>query len=227
VGDFVKFLKLDRIISLATLVASLAALFLVLKKPEPVAPPQPPAAVAANAQSFETKLEQLEQAKAQGQPGAEVHLSADEVNAAVVQAMGAMPAAAAKAAANPPATPAQPSSPGTTTEGLPLPAGISASDQPTVKDYQISFEGDLITGQFLTEVAGKNVWVTLTGHLGSKDGFATFDPTEFKVGDLNVPISLVNDALQKKLVEQHDRLKLPDYVDELKVQNGEMVMKQK
>ena len=71
------------------------------------------------------------------------------------------------------------------------------------------------------------MWVTLSGHLGSKDGYATFDPTEFKVGDLNVPVSLVNDALQKKLNEQKDRLKLPENVGGMKVENGELVMTQK
>jgi hypothetical protein len=222
-----KKLKLDRIISIATLLASLCALFLVLKKPQPVAAPQTPAAAAANAQSFQTKLDEFEQAKQGGQSQPEVHLTADEINAAVAQAAGLVPAASQPSAATPGNPSASASSkPGTTTEGLPLPAGISASDgQPNVKDYQLSFEGDLVKGQFLTEVAGKDVWVTLAGHLGSKDGYATFDPTEFKVGDLNVPVSLVNDALQKKLLEQRDRLKLPDSVGDMKVENGELVMK--
>ena len=77
------------------------------------------------------------------------------------------------------------------------------------------------------EVAGKDVWVTVSGHLGEKDGYATFDPTEFKVGDLNVPVSLVNPTLQKKLAEQRDRLKLPDNVGAMRVENGELVMQQK
>ena len=51
--------KLDRIISVATLITSLIALFLVLKKPAPVSQPQPPAAAAANAQSFQEKVQQL------------------------------------------------------------------------------------------------------------------------------------------------------------------------
>ena len=55
-------LKLDRIISIATLAASLVAIILVLKKPTPVAQPQTPAAIAANAQSFGQKMDQLEQA---------------------------------------------------------------------------------------------------------------------------------------------------------------------
>ncbi|PYX36506.1 MAG: hypothetical protein DMG75_10345 [Acidobacteria bacterium] len=96
-----------------------------------------------------------------------------------------------------------------------------------MKDYQLNFEGDIVRGQFLTEIAGKNVYVTLAGHLGTKDGYATFDPTEFKVGDMNVPVALVNDALQKKLAEQRDRLKLPEFVGDMKVENGELVMKQK
>jgi hypothetical protein len=217
--------KIDRIISIATLITSVVALILVLKKPQPVATPQAPAAMAANAQSFQTKIDQLAQAKQQGQTEAEARITSDEVNAVVAQATQ-MIAPAQGMAPTGSGTSSSASAPATTTEGTPLPTGINAGDgQPTVEDYQVSFEGDQIKGQFLTKVAGKNVWVTLKGRLGSKDGYATFEPTEFKVGDLNVPVSLVNDALQKKLLEQRDRLKLPDYAKDLKVENGELVMK--
>jgi hypothetical protein len=206
--------KLDRIISVATLVTSLLALFLVLKKPAPVATPQPPAAAAANAQSFQDKVQQLEQPSQPGRPPAEVRLTADEVGAAIAQAAGAIPVAAQSSA-------------GATGISSASPDAMLAPGQPEVKDYQVSFEGDVAHGQFLTQIAGKDVWVTLSGHLGSKDGYATFDPTEFKVGDLNVPVSLVNDSLQKRLAEQRDRMKLPDTVGGIKVENGELVMTQK
>jgi hypothetical protein len=98
---------------------------------------------------------------------------------------------------------------------------------PNILDQQVSFDGDQVHGQFLTNIAGKNVWVTVSGHLGSKDGYATFEPTEFKVGDLSVPVSLVNGPLQKQLAEQRDRLKLPDNVGGVKVENGELVLRQK
>ena len=101
------------------------------------------------------------------------------------------------------------------------------SGAPSIKDQQVSFDGDVVHGQFLTEIAGKDVWITVSGHIGEKDGYATFDPTEFKVGDLNVPVSLVNPALQKKLSEERDRLKLPDNVGGVKIENGELVMQQK
>lgn len=210
-------IKLDRIISIATLGASLIAVFLVLKKPAPVATPQPAAAVAANAQTFQEKIQQLDTPKQPGQAPAEVHLSSDEVSAAIAQAAGAIPAVAKPPAANQ----------GTSGISTSSPEAAIAPGSTDIKDYQVNFDGDVARGQFLTQIGGKDVYVTLAGHLGSKDGYATFDPTEFKVGDLTVPVSLVNSALQKRLAEQRDRLKLPDSVGVMKVENGELVMTQK
>src|ERR1700758_4717710 len=198
-------LKLDRIISIATLVASLVAVILVLKRPAAVAPTQAPAAIAEHAQSFDQKMAQFEQATQQSQingssadsqssasgglsPKAEVHINSDEISAALAQSLGNAGGAAL------------------------TPNSNVGSGGPSIKDQKVSFDGDVVHGQFLTEIAGKDVWITISGHIGEKDGFATFDPTEFKVGDLSVPVSLVNPALQKKLAEQRDRLKLPDNV---------------
>jgi hypothetical protein len=213
-------LKIDRIISIATLIAALVAIILVLKKPAPVAQPQAPAAIVEHAQSFDQKMADFQQA-AQAQPNApqpsaaadaaqpaslaskpEVHINSDEVSAVLAQALGAG------------------------TSGL-TPTSNVGSGAPVIKDQQVSMDGDQVHGQFLTEIGGKDVWITISGHIGEKDGYATFDPTEFKVGDLNVPVSLVNPALQKKLAEQRDRLKLPDNVGNMKVENGELVMQGK
>jgi hypothetical protein len=214
--------KLDRIISIATLVASLVAIVLVLKKPAPVAQSQPPAAIAQHAQSFDQKMAQFEQASrstpggspepsrpdagpaTSPSPKAEVHINSDEMSAALAQTLG-----------------------NASGESGLAPDSNLGSAAPTIKDQQVSFDGDLVHGQFLTEIAGKDVWVTISGHIGEKDGYATFDPTEFKVGDLSVPVSLVNPTLQKKLAEQRDRLKLPDNVGAMKVENSELVMQQK
>ena len=208
-------LKLDRVISIATLLASVVAIFLVLKKPQPVSTPQAAPVAAAQAESFQQKVQQLDTPKQPGQAPAEVRLSADEVSAAIAQAAGAIPAAAVPQRSGPAEISAN------------SPEAAIAPGTPEVKDYQVNFDGDIARGQFLTQVGGKDVWVTLAGHLGSKDGYATFDPTEFKVGDLNVPVSLVNGALQKKLMEQRDRLKLPDNVGDIKVEDSELVMTQK
>ncbi|HEX3820907.1 MAG TPA: hypothetical protein VHW45_11260 [Candidatus Sulfotelmatobacter sp.] len=216
-------LKLDRIISIATLIASLVALVLVLKRPATVAHPQAPAAIAEHAQSFDQKMADFEQATQKpsaappveyhgiSTPSAaatedskpEVHINSDEISAVLAQSLG--------------------------NGGLTqlTPDSNIGGVAPTIKDQQVSFDGDLVHGQFLTTIAGKDVWITVSGHIGDQDGYATFNPTEFKVGDLNVPVSLVNPALQKKLAEQRDRMKLPDGVGSLKVENGELVMQGK
>jgi hypothetical protein len=217
--------KLDRIISVATLATSVIALFLVLKKPQPVAPQQSPADAAVNVQSLEKKLEQLEQPKNPGEAPAQVRFSSDEITAALAQAAAMIPASAGTA-------PSAPASGAQT--GLSLPTSVPSSPdaaigegEPEVKDYKVNFDGDVARGQFVTQIGGKDVYVTLAGHLGSKDGYATFDPTEFKVGDLSIPVSMVSGALQKKLGEQRDRLKLPDDVGAIKVENGQLVATQK
>ncbi len=209
-------IRFGRIFSLATLLISVAALVLALRKPQPVAPRQTPAAIAANAQSFQAKVSQLEQAREQGQSGSEVRLTAGEIGAAIAQAQGAVPVSPAQGralnAAGPPAD---------------TPAAAAPVEPANLQEPIVSFEGDIVRGQFVTEVAGKKTYVTVAGHLGSKDGYATFEPTEFKVGDLSVPVSLVNDALQKKMLEQQDRLKLPDFVSDMRVENGQLVVTQK
>ena len=227
--------KVDRIISVATLVASLVAIFLVLKKPQPVAPAQSPAAAAANVQSVEKKLEQLEQPKEPGQAPAQVRFSSDEITAALAQAVAGLPANIPASAALIPGNASVSAAQASAAHAVPsLPTTVPSSPdvaigegEPEVKDYKVNFDGDVARGQFVTQIGGKDVYVTLAGHLGSKDGYATFEPTEFKVGDLNVPVSLVSGALEKKLNEQRDRLKLPDDVGSIRVENGQLVATQK
>lgn len=220
-------MKLQRIISFATLAISILTLVLVLKRPAPIAPTLAPAAAAANAQSFQEKVNQLEQPKTAGEGESEVHMSSAEVSAALAQASGLIqgevsanrsPSAASSGAESKGTSPGSPTSGG----AMEFPGAV-----PDIKDYQVSMDGDLVRGQFLTQIAGKDVYLTLAGHLGSKDGYATFDATEVKVGDLSVPASLVNGVLQKKLAEQRGQLKLPDNVKDIKVENGELVFVEK
>jgi hypothetical protein len=153
-------IKLDRIISIATLLASLVAIFLVLKKPAPVAQPQPPAAIAEHAQAFDQKMAEFQQETQQSpvvigiatsnsgaapvaspSPKAEVHINSDEISAVLAQSLGNAGGA-----------------------GLSPDSNIGGA-APTIKDQQVSFDGDLVHGQFLTEIAGKDVWVTVSGHI--------------------------------------------------------------
>ena len=203
-------MKLQRVISYATLGISILTLVLVLKRPAPVAPVVAPATAAANAQSFQEKVNQLAQPKPAGEGVSEVRMSSGEVSAAIAQAAGLLPTTTSASGST------------TATPATEFPGAV-----PNVKDYQVSMDGDIVRGQFLMQIAGKDVYLTLAGHLGSKDGYATFDATEVKVGDLSVPAALVNEVLQKKLAEQKDQLKLPNNVKDIKVENGELVFVEK
>lgn len=207
-------LKLDRIISLATLVAALIAIVLVLKKPAPVAQPQPPTVIVERTTSDQTTAA----AQPQNQPSQTTTPApvGSPVSEARAQEMPPVPAVAANSKSTPSLGSDEMSS--MVTRMLGSASGASAlspdsnvgSTMPNIKDQQVTMEGDVVHGRFLTEIAGREVWITISGHMGEKDGYATFEPTEFKVGDMEVPVSLVNPALQRRLAEERDRLKIPN-----------------
>jgi hypothetical protein len=217
--------KIDRIVSIATLVVAVSALILVLKKPAAVAPAQTPVPVVSSSQSSTVQLAQPVQSQAQS-AGASTTLQQT-----TAQQMMAPPAASQSGASQPLSTRTQPTSPrqdnthispdelstaiAQAAGAIPGASGqLSPSadlgSMPPIKDQQVTFDGDTVHGRFLTTIAGKDVWITISGHLGEKDGYATFDPTEFKVGDIDVPVSLVNGPLQRQLAEQRDKMKIPD-----------------
>lgn len=205
-------ITVKRVITAVTLVSGFITGYQILSRPQPVAIRQNREEVRANAQSFDQKIEVLEAARDQNSSPAEVRFTSDEVSAEVAQNMS--PSSSAPAATTPKSQPNSPDA-------------VVAQGDVQVKDYQVKLEGDLARGQFVANIAGKDVWVTLAGHLGSQDGYVTFDPTEFKVGELNIPISLVNSALQKKLAEQREQLKLPPGIASLRVEEGQLVITQK
>ncbi|PYV60173.1 MAG: hypothetical protein DMG95_14320 [Acidobacteria bacterium] len=205
-------ITVKRVITAATLVCGAVTVYQVMSKPQPVATPQSIETAQANAQSFDQKIEQLETSRTQGDSPAEVHFTSEEVSAELAQAMGAVPSAQSM------------TKPVSATSS---PDAVIGPGQVKVNGYQVQLVGDVAQGQFVTQVAGQDVYVTLAGHLGSQDGYVTFDPTQFKVGDFTIPVSLVNSALQKKLAEQREQLKLPEGVGTLRVENSELVITQK
>src|SRR5215469_1708789 len=211
-------IKFDRIISVATLAASLVAIILVLKKPAPVAAPaQAPTAAGERAatneqESAASRPAEKPSSRALYTPSASSPPVTEYVSRS--QPAGLTPASNAKG--DPQIHSDEISAAVTTLLGGAAGASNLTPDsnvgngEPTIKDQQVTMDGDIVHGRFLTQIAGKDVWVTISGHMGEKDGYATFDPTEFKVGDMNVPVSLVNPALQRKLAEERDRLKIPN-----------------
>ena len=124
--------RIARWVIFAGLVVSI---FLLFKTPDPVSKPQDSHTIAANVESYQSKMQQLEEAKQHGE-AAEVHLTSDEVSAAMSQA-ASIPAPAV----------------GPTSKNA-----DQSAEQPKIGDYQVSFEGDVARGQFST-VAGRQTSV--------------------------------------------------------------------
>ena len=207
--------KLDRIISIATLIAALTAIVLVLRKPAPVASPKAPAVVVQQPPARDHAWAQPQQTQQSAPSSGGSDTAAPTV---ATPARSTAPAGTASRSNSNSSSNAQGDAISSAlAQMLGGAAGSSAlspdfnvgSGTPVIKDQQVTMDGDIVHGKFLTEIDGKDLWVTISGHMGEKDGYATFDPTEFKVGDVSIPISLVNPALQRKLAEERDRLKAP------------------
>lgn len=194
--------KVCRWVVLAALVV---VIVLLLKKPQPVAASMTHAERRQKLQDFDSKLEGLETSRQRGDL-AEAQFTAAEINAMFQE----------QTVTQPPAT-----------EATSLNETTVASEQPPeIRTAQVSFQDDQVTGQFVTNLYGKDVYVTVSGKLGVSGGYVIFDPTAFKIGDMPVPVSLVNSRLQSKLQEpeNHEKLRLPKYVSDLRVEQGQLVM---
>lgn len=188
---------------------------LFLKQPDRVVTlRQSPNAIAKNATAFQNKLGELQAAHQRGEVGSETRLSSEEVAAALVVAN--------------PQPQSQPQTVAVTDDG-PTASSNVTPEQVSLKDPQVVFEGDEVKGQFVSNVYGKDVFITLSGHLGAQYGYVTFQPTSFKIGSMRVPVYMVQSQLDKKLSEPEarEKLKLPDFVRDLKIENGQLVITEK
>ena len=196
-------MKIYKVLRWVVLAALIIVVVFALKKPAPPAPPLAPQAVKEQSQQFESKLQQIETAERNGNtPEPETTtFTSNEVNAFIQDASERARAEAAK----------QPT---------------LAEAQAEVKDTQVAFSGNEVIAQAVTVRYGQNVYVTVRGRLGADNGYLRFYPTGFKIGDLSVPVSLVDPTLQKKLnePETHEKLKLPDFVQDLRIENSQLVM---
>ncbi len=209
-------LKAYKVLRWFILAGAVSVLYLAMKTPARHGPENDPALQKQQAEAFQEKIGALATAHREGS-SSEVTLEAAEINAAMADSMGAAQSQPGKTVPVPVSTPESSS------------AQKAPTQQPgdgQIKDARVEFSGDIVTGYFVTQVYGQDVHLTVAGRLGSKDGYVTFDPTSFKVGDLSIPVSMVDPALQKKLAEpeNRDKLKLPDFVADLRVVNSRLIV---
>jgi hypothetical protein len=192
------------------------AIFMGLRRPPRPTLPMTRRQATEQAQSFDRKMDELMRGETK-----EARFTSDEVSAAYSRQLGGE---ASSTAASGTSTPA-----GGQQKSPELTPNTPVDENAPIHTVDVDFHGDQVTGQFTSNIYGRDVFITISGRLGSRDGYATFDPTGFKVGDFSVPVSWVNSALQKKLAEPetHEQLKLPDFVRSVRIENGELVVEEK
>lgn len=181
----------------------------MLRNPAPIAIPPPPQVRAQLAEQFQLKMGGLESASSRGETGAQAQFTSEEITAAFVSDPSAATAAASSA----------------------VPKTVPGTDEalPEAKNTLVAFEDDSVLAQFTVDRFGKDVTVTMHAHIGAEGGYLQIQPTEFKVGQLSIPISVVESVVKKKLSEPETRekLKLPDWVSDVRIENSQLVLKEK
>ena len=222
-------LRAYRVLRWFILTAVVVLAYLAMKAPARQGPLSDPALQKQQAEAFQEKLKALADAHQQGS-SSEVDLQAGEINAAIAESISQPQAEQAghfRGAALDNSSSQKARAPelrdrqirdGQSHDGQ-IPDG-------QIKDARVEFSDDIVTGYFTTQLYGRELHLTVAGKLGSQDGYVTFHPTSFKVGDLNIPVSMVDPALHKKLAlpENRDKLKLPDFVADLRVENGRLIV---
>ena len=167
---------------------------LLMKNPAPITQPMAPDQVRQYSESFETKLQNLADSHARGETDL-AHFSEDEINAEFQK----------------------------TAQEQALKSGQSPSD---VQAWRFSLANDTAVAQTGYSVAGKEVELTIAGKIGISDGYFTFTPTEGRIGSMPMPLSVLKSQLKSKLLtpENRDKLKLPDYISDLRIEDGQLII---
>ncbi len=226
--------KLYLIVKWSTLAALVVTLILVLRKS-----PAPSIPYDANAGArAEQKFQAADQAKAAGQPS-QVQLDRSELNSYLAQnlQLEGKPVTSAGAPPAPSGTGVQSSAVSAgAANGDPAAAALSGGDQATleqvqstVKDVKIDMDGDLVKAYVIFDYHGKDLSLELDGHLTSDNGYIKFEPVAGKLGSLPLPQSTLQAAVDKMMAspENREKLKLPEDISDIQIQDGQAVVKYK
>lgn len=201
-----------RIIRWLTYGAALILLILLLHKGAP-----PPVVTNSEAAArVEQKFADAQQAVSQGQP-ATLRMDETELNSYLAShldfgagsGLNAQPASAATAAGGPDKSTAD----------------EIKRTQSNVRDVKVQLIDDRVKAYVVLDVHGKDMTLQLEGRLGAEKGFLKFQPVRGQIGALPIPQSTLEAAVKRMMEspENRDKLKLPDEMSDLRVENGEVV----
>ncbi len=196
----------------------------------------------AAAKRVEQKFAAADQAKAAGQP-AQVQMDGTELNSYLAQNLqlagstpptqstDAGPAMPAASVANTSASAAPGNNPANDAM-----AALSSSDpqsieqvQSSVKDVKVDMDGDLVKAYVVFDFHGRDMSLELDGHMGTQDGYVKFQPVAGKLGSLPLPQATLDAAVEKMMAspENREKLKLPNDISDIKIEDGKAVLSYK
>jgi hypothetical protein len=98
-----------------------------------------------------------------------------------------------------------------------------------LKAASVHLEGDGFVGVFTLSVSGKDLYLTLTGTLDTLDGRLQIAPSTAKLGTLPIPAAVFRSLLAKQFdsPEARERLRLPEFIKDVRIENGELLIETK
>jgi hypothetical protein len=95
-----------------------------------------------------------------------------------------------------------------------------------LKAASVHLEGDGFVGLFTLTVSGKELYLTLTGALEVRDGRLQIEPASGKLGRLPIPLPVFRSLLQKQFdsPESRERTRLPEFIKDVRIENGELLL---
>lgn len=216
--------QIFRVVRWTSYGSALIALILVFHKaPAPIVETSPQAAARV-----EQKFDDVAQAVSNGQP-ATMKMDQTELNSYLMAHLDIAANAAANAANG--AAPTQSSTPipaGSASDPA-VSAGASAEQieqvRSAVKDVKVELVDDRVRAYVVFDFHGKDMTLQLEGKLGAQNGYLQFEPVSGQIGSLPIPQSTLEAAVHRMMEspENREKLKLPNEMSGLKIENGEVV----
>lgn len=101
--------------------------------------------------------------------------------------------------------------------------------QSAVRDVKVDMDGDLIKAYVVFNMHGQDLSLELDGHLAAENGYMKFEPVSGKLGSLPLPQSVPEAAVDRLMnsPENREKLRLPDDVNDVHIQDGQAVVSYK
>ena len=98
-----------------------------------------------------------------------------------------------------------------------------------LKAASVHLEGDGFVGLFTLSVSGKELYLTMTGKLAALDGTLQIEPSTGKLGRLPIPAPVFRSLLEKQFNSPagRERLRLPELIKDVRIENGELLVEAK